>query len=261
MTGIEFGGILTRNEPLKSLTYGRKRGVGRNNLGRITTRHKGGGVKRLYRDIDFLFDKKDIPARVESIEYDPNRTGFIGLLLFKDGERRYVLLPVGIKVDDEIIVSLKAPIKRGNRTVLRNIPVGTQIYNVEVYANGGAKLIRSGGSFAEVLAQDPPFSQIKMPSGEVRKINDLAWASIGQVSGEENFLINLGNAGRSRRLGIRPTVRGSAMNPVDHPFGGGEGKALRGRRRPINRWGKGVRGVKTRNKKKYSKSLILKRRK
>jgi len=261
MTGVEYRKFLTRSEPEKSLTHGRKRSVGRNNRGRITTRHKGGGVKKLYREIDFLFDKKDIPARVDSVEYDPYRTAFIGLLIYRDGEKRYVVLPSGLEPGEEIIASQTATLKKGNRLPLKNIPVGTQIYNMEIYPGSGAKFVRGGGTFAEVLAQDPPYSQVRLPSGEVRKINDSAWASIGQVSNEEASLINIGNAGRSRRMGIRPTVRGSAMNPVDHPYGGGEGRAMRGTRRPKNKWGRGVRGVKTRKPKKYSSDFILQKRK
>ncbi len=261
MTGLDFKKLLTKKEPEKALTSGHFRSVGRNNLGRITTRHKGGGAKRLWREVDFLFDKKDIPAKVVSVEYDPNRTAFIGLVVYKDGEKRYAVLPTGVGPGEEILVSARAPLKKGNRLPLKNIPVGTQIYNIEVYPGGGAKLVRAGGSFAQVLAEDTPWSQVKLPSGEIRKIQDSAWASVGQVSNEENNLIVIGKAGRSRLLGIRPTVRGSAMNPVDHPYGGGEGRALRGRRRPVNKWGKGTRGVKTRDRKKYSKGFILTRRK
>ena len=261
MTGINYREVLTRAEPVKKLTWGQRRHAGRNSFGRITTRHKGSGAKRLYRDIDFLFDKKDIAARIESVEYDPNRTAFIGAVLYKDGARRYVMLPSGMKVGDEIVTSKDAPLKKGNRLPLKQMPVGAQIYNIELYAGSGAKLVRSAGTFAEVLAQDAPYSHIKLPSGEVRKIRDDAWASMGQVSNEERRLVVLGKAGRSRHMGIRPTVRGSAMNPVDHPYGGGEGRAMRGTRRPKNKWGKGTRGVKTRNKKKYSRGLILKRRK
>lgn len=261
MTGIDYRKILTRSEPVKKLTSGRKRHAGRNSFGRITTRHKGAGAKRLYREIDFMFDKKDVPARIESVEYDPNRTAFIGSALYRDGERRYVVLPTGMSAGDEIIVSASAPLKRGNRLPLKNIPVGAQVYNIEIYAGSGARLVRGAGTFAEVLAHDFPYSQIKLPSGEVRKIRDEAWASIGQASNEERNLVTIGKAGRSRHMGIRPTVRGSAMNPVDHPYGGGEGKTLRGTRRPKNKWGKGTRGVKTRNKKKYSRNFILRRRK
>jgi large subunit ribosomal protein L2 len=260
MTFVEYKGVLTRSKPEKSLTRGFQRSAGRNNRGRITTRHKGGGVKRLYREIDFVMEKKDIPAKIVSVEYDPNRTAFIGLVSYKDGEKRYIVLPSGVRVNDEIMVSEKASIKKGNRLPLKNIPVGTLIYNIEVYPRSGAKLVRSAGSFAEVLAQDAPTTMIKLPSGEVKKVSENAWASVGQASNEEQNLVVIGKAGRSRWLGIRPTVRGSAMNPVDHPYGGGEGRQLRGRRRPINRWGKGVRGVKTRSRKKWSHGSIVSRR-
>ncbi|MBI2024102.1 50S ribosomal protein L2 [Candidatus Giovannonibacteria bacterium] len=260
MTAVEYKKVLTRSKPEKSLTFGRKRHVGRNNRGRITTRHKGGGAKRLYREVDFLMDKKNIPGRVVSVEYDPNRTAFIGLVSYKDGEKRYMVLPAGVSVNEEFIISENAPLKKGNRLPLKNIPVGTQVFNLEVYPKSGAKLVRSAGSFAQVLAQDSPTCLIKLPSGEVRKLSENAWASIGQASNEEENLVVLGKAGRSRWLGIRPTVRGSAMNPVDHPYGGGEGRALRGTRRPKNKWGKGTRGVKTRRRKKWSQGAIISRR-
>lgn len=261
LTGVDFRRVLTRREPAKSLTFGRASRAGRSSQGRITTRHKGGGAKRLYRLVDFLFDKKDVPAKVLSVEYDPNRTAFIGLLVYRDGEKRYIVLPGGVRVGDEILTSESAPLKPGNRLPLKNIPVGTGVYNIEAGAGGGAKLVRSAGSLGEVLAQDPPWTHLKLPSGEVRKVPERAWASLGRVSNEENSLITIGKAGRSRWLGIRPTVRGSAMNPVDHPYGGGEGRSLRGTRRPKNRWGRGTRGVKTRNKKKWSSKFILQKRK
>lgn len=261
MTSVEYKKFLTRSEPEKSLTFGRKRSMGRNNRGRITTRHKGGGSKKLFREIDFLMEKKDIPGRILSVEYDPYRTAFIGLVSYKDGEKRYMILPAGVSAGEDFIISEHAPVKKGNRMPLKNIPVGTQVFNIEIYPRGGAKLVRSAGAFAEVLAQDSPTSLIKLPSGEVRKISENAWASIGQASNEEANLVVLGKAGRSRWLGIRPTVRGSAMNPVDHPYGGGEGRGLRGTRRPKNKWGKGTRGVKTRRSKKWSTSMILERRK
>src|SRR3989338_1610484 len=260
MTVVEYKKVLTRSEPEKSLVFGIRRAVGRNNQGRITTRHKGGGVKRLYRDVDFSMEKKNIPAKVASVEYDPNRTAFIGLVVYKDGEKRYIILPSGITVNEEILISENAAVKKGNRLPLKNIPVGTQVYNIEVYPLGGAKLVRSAGTFAEVLAQDSPTTMIKLPSGEVRNLPENSWASVVQASNEGSNLGVIGKAGRSRLLGIRPTVRGSAMNPVDHPFGGGEGRTQRGRRRPLNKWGKGVRGVKTRGKKKWSQSSIIQRR-
>ena len=257
---INYRDILTASEPHKSLTYGRKRHVGRNNAGRISTRHKGGAHKRLFREIDFKYNKVGIPAKVESVEYDPNRSGFIGLVCYQDGERRYILLPQGVKVGDTMVVDAEAPVKAGNRLPLNKIPSGTFIYNIELKPQGGAKLVRSGGSYAEVLANDAGYTSIKMPSTEVRKIIDKAWASIGAVSNEENKLVKLGKAGRSRWLGIRPTVRGSAMNPVDHPYGGGEGRQGRGTRRPTTLWGKVTGGRKTRRAKKYSNSLIVTRR-
>ena len=259
---VNYSQILTTDEPYKPLTNGFRRGSGRNNTGRITTRHKGGGHKRSYRQIDFKYDKKDIPARIETIEYDPNRTAFISLVTYADGEKRYVVLPKTLKVGDKFVVSEKAEIKAGNRLPLKNIPVGTFVYNIEVKLDGGAKLVRSAGSFAEVIAQDNGYSLIKMPSTEVRKILETAWASIGEVSNDENRLQNIGKAGASRHRGIRPTVRGTAMNPVDHPHGGGEGRQGRGRRRAISIYGKPTgKGQKSRRAKKYSNKFIVTRRK
>ena len=262
MTGINYREILTRGRkgPEKSLTFGIKRDVGRNNLGRITTRHKGGGAKRLLRLVDFKFDKKDVPAKVVSVEYDPNRTAFIGLLVYKDGEKRYAVLPKEVGVGREILISENAPVLPGNRAPISKLPPGTLVYNISLSSEGKAALVRSAGSFAEIVAQDESYATIKLPSGEVRKIAGKAWASIGQVSNEENNLVVIGKAGRSRWMGIRPTVRGSAMNPVDHPYGGGEGRTMRGTRRPKNKWGKGTRGVRTRNPKKYSNKMIISRR-
>ena len=261
MTRISFRGVLTSKEPLKKLTKGIKRAVGRNSLGRITVRHKGAGAKRLYREIDFKYNKKEIPATIKSIEYDPNRSGFISLIVYTDGEKRYVLLPAGLKPGDKIIASEKAELKVGNRLPLGNIPAGTFVYNIELKPGGGAKLVRSAGNYAEIIAHEKSYASIKLPSTERRKVPERAWASIGQVSKEEHRFVTIGKAGRSRWLGIRPTVRGSAMNPVDHPFGGGEGRQGAGMKRPKNLWGKGVRGVKTRNNKKYSNIFIISRRK
>ncbi len=260
MITVNYRGQITTNDPLKSLTYGRKRSVGRNNLGRVTTQHKGGGNKRLYRDVDFKYDKKEIPAKVEHVEYDPNRSSFIARALYKDGERRYVLASKNVKVGDTFIVSADAPVTIGNRLPLKKIPSGTFVYNIELKANAGAKLVRSAGSFAQVVANDAGYSQIKMPSTEVRKVSEECWATIGSVSNEEHKLKNFGKAGRSRWLGIRPTVRGTAMNPVDHPYGGGEGRQGRGLRRPKTRHGKVTGGRKTRTPKKYSNKLIVTRR-
>ncbi|OGF62690.1 50S ribosomal protein L2 [Candidatus Giovannonibacteria bacterium RIFCSPHIGHO2_01_FULL_45_33] len=260
MTGINYREFLSGHEPEKSLVSGIFRSVGRNNRGRITTRHKGGGAKRLIRQVDFYMNKKNIPAKVLSVEYDPSRTAFIGLLSYRDGEKRYMVLPHGVGVGREIMVSADAPLLPGNRLPLSKLPVGVLVYNISLSAEGKAALVRSAGSFAEVLAHDGGYAQLKLPSGEVRKIPENAWGSLGQVSNIENNLVVIGKAGRSRWMGIRPTVRGSAMNPVDHPYGGGEGRTMRGTRKPKNKWGKGTRGVKTRNPNKYSGKLIISRR-
>ncbi len=261
LVSVDYRQYLTTNEPYKPLTTGGKRHVGRNSDGRITVRHKGGGHKRLYREIDFKYKNLDIPAKVETVEYDPNRSGFIALVCYRNGERCYHLLPKTIKVGDMIVASETAKIKAGNRLPLFKIPSGTFIFNVEVKPGSGAKLIRSAGSHAEVVAHDAGYATLKMPSSEIRKVSDKAWASIGEVSNDEHKLINLGKAGRSRWLGIRPTVRGSAMNPVDHPYGGGEGRQGRGTKRPKTKWGKVTGGRKTRHPKKYSNHLIVTRRK
>ncbi len=261
MTTISTDG-LSRGKPFKALTKGGARAFGRNNRGRISVRHKGGGHKRRFRDVDFMFNKRDIPARVEEIEYDPNRSGFIARVIYADGERRYILAPKGLKPGDSVVTSEKAPIAPGNRLPLGNIPVGTFVFNIELYPGGGAKVGRSAGNYAEVIAHDAGSTHLKMPSTEVRKVSDNAWASIGSTSNDEHRLVNLGKAGRSRWLGIRPTVRGSAMNPVDHPYGGGEGRQGRGRRRAVSLWGRPTgKGQKTRTPKKYSNPHIVSRRK
>ena len=262
MSGLDFRKIVTTSSPEKSLTSGFRRGSGRNNRGRITTRHKGGGHKRLYREVDFLYDKYDIPFTIKTIEYDPNRSGFIGLAVYQDGEKRYVLLHNDARVGDRYVVSEKAPLASGNRLPLSNISVGTLVYNVELKHKGGAKIARSGGNYVEVLAKEGGFVDLKMPSSEVRKVPANAWASIGEVSNKENRLINIGKAGRSRWLGVRPTVRGTAMNPRDHAHGGGEGRSGRGRRRAISIYGKPTgKGQKSRRAKKYSNKFIINRRK
>ncbi|MFA5750903.1 MAG: 50S ribosomal protein L2 [Candidatus Paceibacterota bacterium] len=259
-TNVTYKGILTKSEPEKSLTKGFRRAVGRNNQGRITMRHKGAGHKRLYRDVDFLYNKKDIPAVIKSIEYDPNRSAFIGLAFYKDGEKRYVVLPKSVKTGDTFIVSAKAPLLPGNRLPLKHIPVGTFVYNIELKQGGGAKIARGAGVFAQVVANADGYTNIKMPSSEVRKVREECFASIGVVSNEEHHLENYGKAGRSRWKGIKPTVRGTAMNPVDHPYGGGEGRQGRGIKRPKTVWGKVTGGRKTRHPKKYSDNLIVSRR-
>ena len=260
-TTVTYRKVLTKSEPLKSLTHGFKRSVGRNNQGRITVRHKGGGHKRLYREIDFMYNKHDIPAKITSIEYDPNRNAFIGLACYADGEKRYVVVPKSVKVGDKFTVGEKAPLSVGNRLPLKVIPVGTFVYNVEIKPGNGGKLARSAGTFGQVVANDNGYTNIKMPSTEVRKVSENAWACIGEVSNSEYHLQNVGKAGRSRWLGIRPTVRGTAMNPVDHPHGGGEGRQGRGLRRAKTMWGKpSGKGQKTRTPKKYSNMWIVSRR-
>lgn len=260
-TTVTYRNVLTKNKPEKSLTKGFKRAVGRNNQGRITTRHKGGGHKRSYREIDFMYNKHDIPAKITSIEYDPNRNAFISLVSYADGEKRYVVVPKTMKVGDTFIVGEKASLVIGNRLPLRLIPVGTFVYNIEIKPGNGAKLVRSAGTYGQVVANDLGYTNIKMPSTEVRKVQEKCYASIGEVSNSEYKLQNFGKAGRSRWKGIRPTVRGTAMNPVDHPHGGGEGRQGRGLRRAKSMWGKPTgKGQKTRTPKKYSNMWIVSRR-
>lgn len=260
MTGYDFSNI-TKGTPLKSLTKGGKRSVGRNNQGKITTRHKGGGVKRKYRTIDFKQDKLNIPAKVASIEYDPNRTARIALVVYADGEKRYILAPNNLNVGDKIMSSEKTSLDIGNRMMLKNIPQGTIVHNVELFPNAGGKIAKSAGSSANVLAKEGKLVQLQMPSSEIRQLLETCMASIGQLSNTEHSLITIGKAGRSRMMGIRPTVRGSAMNPVDHPHGGGEGKQGIGLKYPKTPWGKHALGVKTRNSKKKSQKMIVRRRK
>jgi len=262
MSTVTYRGVLTTGTPNKSLTKGAKSASGRNNRGRITVRHQGSGNKKLFRQVDFMYDKKDIPAKVLTVEYDPFRTGFIGLVSYADGEKRYVLLPKSLKAGDTFLVSENAELKPGNRVPIKKIPVGTFVYNVEIKVGGGAKLCRSAGNFGQVIALEGGYVNIKLPSTEVRKVPENAWACVGEVSNEENWLVNIGKAGRSRWKGIRPTVRGTVMNPVDHPYGGGEGKQGRGLRFAKTLWGKHVgKGQKSRTPKKYSNYLIVSRRK
>ena len=252
--------VLTGDKPFKKLTSSKKRSVGRSK-GRITVRHKGGGHKKLYREISFGEQKKGIPGIVKTIEYDPYRSSFISLISYKDGDWCYILAPQSLKVGDEIICNEKTPLKKGNRLELKNIPVGSLVHNIEVKAGGGGKLAKSAGSSAQIITQDGKYTHLKMPSSEIRKVLDICYASLGQLSNIEHGMINIGKAGRSRHLGRRPKVRGTAMNPVDHPYGGGEGKTQRGTKRPKSIYGKVTGGVKTRKKKKYSNKLIIKRRK
>lgn len=252
----------TQSSPLKSLTKGKRSTGGRNSQGRTTTLHRGGGNKRTYRMVDFKYDKKDVPAKVETVEYDPNRSGFIALVCYTDGERRYILAPQGLKQGAEVVTSATAKPKLGNRLPLSKIPVGTVVYNVEINTGAGAKLGRSAGNSIEVVAQDVSHTSLKLPSSEIRKVQNTAWASIGAVSNEEYRLIRIGKAGRARHMGLRPKTRGSAMNAVDHPHGGGEGRSPRGHRRQRTKQGRPTgKGQKTRSPKKYSNKLIVQRRK
>lgn len=260
MSTVMYRGVLTASEPHKPLTKGFKRGVGRNAFGRITTYYKGSGHKRSYREIDFMYEKIDIPAKLQTIEYDPNRSGFIGLAAYRDGAKRYVLVPKSMRAGDTFVVSATAPLTVGNRLPLKSIPVGTFVYNVEIKPRGGAKLVRSAGVFAQVIAHDGGYASIKLPSTEIRKVVDSCFASIGEVSNDEFRLRNLGKAGRSRHLGRRPKTRAMAKNPVDHPYGGGEGAQPRGTRRPKTKYGKTTGGRKTRRPKKYSNVHIVSRR-
>ena len=261
MRTVTYRGVLTESEPHKALTKGFRRGSGRNAFGRITSQSRGGGHKRSYRDIDFVYDKVNIPATIQSVEYDPNRSGFIGLVAYKDGAKRYVLLPQSVKVGSTFMVGDEALLSPGNRLALKKIPVGTFVYNLEIKERGGSKLVRSAGVFAQVVAHDNGFTSVKLPSTEVRKIKDTCMACVGEVSNEEYRLRNLGKAGRSRHLGIRPKTRGMARNAVDHPYGGGEGAQPRGTRRPKTKQGKTTGGHKTRAPKKYSNVHIVSRRK
>lgn len=259
MQGTDYRG-LTESKPWKPLTKSVKSSAGRNHHGRITMRHQGGGNKKTYRIVDFKMEKLNIPARVESLEYDPYRTAFIARVIYKDGERRYILAPQGMKVGDEIITAPAAPLKTGNRLQLKNVPVGTFVYNVEVFPGRGGVLARSAGASLQVLANEEKYSHLKMLSGEVRKVFAEGYASVGAVSNPEHSLVVIGKAGRSRWLGIRPTTRAKAMNPRDHKYGGGEGSTQRGTKRPKDKWGNITGGRKTRNKKKWSNALIMKRR-
>ena len=263
MSRVKTRGILTAKEPEKSLVFHNFQQKRRSkSSGRITTRHKGGGHKKLYRIIDSKRDKFGVPAKVSTIEYDPYRNCFINLVIYKDGEKRYIIAPDGLKVGEEIVSDEKTILKNGNRLQLKNIPVGTPIHDVEMFPASGGKLVRSAGSMAQVLAVDGGYAQIKMPSGEIRSLKENCFATIGQVSNPEYNTQTFGKAGRSRWFGIRPTVRGSVMNPCDHPHGGGEGRAPIGLRKgPKTPWGKLARGVKTRRKKNRSNRFIIERRK
>ena len=261
MTGIDFSQLTKNKKPEKSLLKYVRRDVGRSSSGRISVRHKGGGVKQLYRIIEFSQTKMNLPAKVTALEYDPNRTAFIALIEYADGTKQYVIAPQNLKVGQEVIFSESSPLISGNRTKLKSIPVGTAVYNIELEPGKGGKIVRSAGSSAQVLAHDGNHVNLKMPSSEIRQFLGECFASIGMVSNPENRFYRVGKAGKNRHRGIRPTVRGSAMNPVDHPHGGGEGRQPIGLKQPKTPWGKPALGVKTRNVKKWSNKLIISRRK
>ncbi|MFH5837269.1 50S ribosomal protein L2 [Proteiniclasticum sp. C24MP] len=249
---------ITTDKPEKSLLVAKNRTGGRNAQGKITVRHRGGGAKRKYRIIDFKRNKDGIPARVSTIEYDPNRSAFIALVVYADGEKRYILAPLGVKVGDVLVSGKDADIKAGNALPLQNIPVGTFIHNIELAAGKGGQMVRSAGTSAQLMAKEGNYATLRLPSGEMRYVRIECRATIGTVSNTTHEIIKIGKAGRKRHMGIRPTVRGSVMNPVDHPHGGGEGKAPIGRPAPVTPWGKPALGYKTRKNKKYSDRLIIK---
>ena len=256
---------ITRTRPEKSLTEGLTKKAGRNNLGRVTSRRRGGGVKRLYRIIDFKRDKTGVEATVAHIEYDPNRTARIALLHYSDGEKRYILAPVGLKQGDKIMSGINerngvvADIKPGNALQMARIPVGTVVHNIELYPGKGGQMCRAAGTYAQLVAKEGNYALLRLPSGEVRKVLATCVATVGQVGNVHHETISLGKAGRNRWLGRRPKVRGVAMNPIDHPPGGGEGRSSGGRH-PVSPWGMPAKGYKTRDKKKASSRLIIKRR-
>ena len=259
MSGYDFEEI-TASTPEKSLTTSLKKHAGRNAQGKITVRHHGGGSRRKYRIIDFKRNKDGIPATVKSIEYDPNRTANIALICYADGEKKYILAPVGLKVGQTVMNGAEAEIKVGNCMELKDMPVGTQIHNIEMYPGHGGQLVRAAGVSAQLMAKEGKYAIIRMPSGEMRMVPIVCRASIGQVGNTEHNLVTIGKAGRKRHMGIRPTVRGSVMNPNDHPHGGGEGKAPVGRPGPCTPWGKPALGYKTRKKNKQSNKMIIRRR-
>ncbi|HHX77561.1 MAG TPA: 50S ribosomal protein L2 [Firmicutes bacterium] len=260
MTVSDFNEITTA-KPEKSLVKSLKKNAGRNQQGRVTVRHRGGGHKRQYRVIDFKRDKDGVPAKVATIEYDPNRSARIALLNYFDGEKRYILAPVGLKVGDTVVSGPEAEIKPGNALKLKDMPLGTNIHNIELNPGRGAQIVRSAGSSAQLVAKEGKYAHIRLPSSEVRLVSLECKATIGQVGNVEHEIVTTGKAGRSRWLGKRPVVRGVVMNPVDHPHGGGEGKSPIGRKSPVTPWGKPTLGKKTRSKKNKSDYLIVKRRK
>ena len=251
---------ITKSTPEKSLTVSLKKTAGRNNQGKITVRHHGGGSRRKYRIIDFKRNKVDVPATVKSIEYDPNRTANIALICYADGEKSYIIAPNGLKVGDVLMNGENAEVKVGNCLPLSAIPVGTEIHNVELYPGKGGQLVRAAGNVAQLMAKEGKYATLRLPSGEMRLVPIVCRATIGTVGNVEHGLVNIGKAGRKRNMGIRPTVRGSVMNPNDHPHGGGEGRAPVGRSGPCTPWGKPALGLKTRKKNKKSNKMIIRRR-
>jgi large subunit ribosomal protein L2 len=258
MTGFDFKEI-TKTEPEKSLVVSKKRGSARNNFGRITMRHQGGGHKKKYRIVDFKRDKKEVPAKVAAIEYDPNRSARIALLHYADGAKAYILAPVGLNVGDSIVASDTADIKPGNSLPLGKIPVGTMVHNIELRPGKGGQLVRGAGTSASIVAREGKFCQIKMPSGEVRLVLSVCHATIGQIGNTDHENITIGKAGRVRWKGIRPTVRGMCQNPIDHPMGGGEGRSKGNH--PMTPWGKPCKGYKTRKNKTTDKFIVKRRKK
>ena len=251
---------ITKSTPEKSLTVSLNKTAGRNNQGKITVRHRGGGSRRKYRIIDFKRNKVDVPATVKSIEYDPNRTANIALICYADGEKSYIIAPNGLKVGDVLMNGENAEVKVGNCLPLSAIPVGTEIHNVELYPGKGGQLVRAAGNTAQLMAKEGKYATLRLPSGEMRLVPIVCRATIGTVGNVEHGLVNIGKAGRKRNMGIRPTVRGSVMNPNDHPHGGGEGRAPVGRSGPCTPWGKPALGLKTRKKNKKSNKMIIRRR-
>lgn len=258
MTGYTFEEI-TKSTPERSLLVKRLGRGGRNNYGRVTVRHRGGGTRRRIRLVDFKRDKRNIPATVAAIEYDPNRTARLALLHYVDGEKRYIVAPIGLKVGDRVVSGSEAEIRPGNSLPISNIPVGTMLHNIEVYSGKGGQLVRAAGSSAQLLAKEGDYAQVRLPSGEVRLIRQACFATIGQVGNSDHGNIKLGKAGRKRHMGIRPTVRGSAMSPRDHPHGGGEGRQPIGMPGPKSPWGKPTLGYKTRRNKKSDQFIVRRR--
>ncbi len=258
MTVVDYSG-LSKKGPEKSLLAVIKKNAGRNSYGRITVRHRGGGCRRKYRIIDFKRNKHEMDANVLSLEYDPNRTAFIALVQYEDGEKRYIIAPEGLKEGDKVRAGAGADIKPGNALMLKDIPLGTMIHNIELHAGKGGQLVRSAGNAAQLMAKENGMVLVRLPSGELRNIHENCFATIGTVSNADHLNVNLGKAGRTRHMGIRPTVRGSVMNPNDHPHGGGEGKSPVGRPGPVTPWGKPAMGYKTRNNPRTDKFIVKRR--